>query len=55
LRWLVINQENGAILRCQKSVEADFRERLHDLFPWPSQCICVATSRQAPGGFVLAG
>jgi hypothetical protein len=32
LRRLVIDQENGAILQCQKSVEADFRERLHDLF-----------------------
>src|SRR5262249_20348244 len=32
LRWLVIDQEKGAILRCQKGVEADFRERLHDLF-----------------------
>ena len=32
LRWLVIDRENGAILRCQKSVEADFRERLHDPF-----------------------
>ena len=56
LRWLVIDQEeNDAIFRCQKSVEADFRERLHDLFLLPSRCICVATSRQAALGFVLAG
>jgi len=32
LRWLVIDQKKGAILRRQKSVEADFRERSHDLF-----------------------
>jgi hypothetical protein len=42
----VIDQKKGAILRGQKSVEADFRERLHDLFLWSSHCICVATSRR---------
>ncbi len=33
LRWLVIDQENGAILRRQKRVETDLRERRHHLFP----------------------
>src|SRR6266852_2426650 len=41
LRWLVIDQKNGAILRRQKSVEADFRERLHDLFP-PLNWLAIA-------------
>ena len=33
LRGLVIDQENGAILRRQKSIETDLRERRHHLFP----------------------
>src|SRR5258705_9439300 len=33
LRWLVIDQENGAILRRQKRVETDFRECRHHLCP----------------------
>jgi hypothetical protein len=32
LRRLVIDQEKDAILGCKKSVEADFRKRLHNLF-----------------------
>ena len=41
LRWLAIDQKNGTILRRQKSVEADFRERLHDLFP-PLNWLAIA-------------
>src|SRR5476649_2023187 len=33
LRWLVIDQENGAILWRQKRVETNLRERRHHLFP----------------------
>lgn len=32
LRGLVVDQENGAILWREESVETDFREGLHDLF-----------------------
>src|SRR5258705_3144550 len=34
LRWLVIDQQNGAVLRRQQRVETDLRECVHDLFPY---------------------
>src|SRR5258705_3234444 len=33
LRWLVIDQENGAVLRRQKRIETNLRERRHHLIP----------------------
>src|SRR5712671_5453832 len=53
LRWLMIDEENGAILRCQKSIETEFRERVHRVF-LPNELALVGSHGNASPKNILS-